>query len=328
LVLELEQAWDRALALIGRAGEFGRRDEEGGTIYGWYPAKPGEEPGVDYRVAWLRHIVYAPLDDRELGSLERELGRPLPDTLRRFYTECANGVSMLGDDVEIYGFRRGSLLDPFELDVEGSRVPTDATASHVFFGSWGDDNNPLYLDADDDRVHLSGRNSVEPLRTWSGLGEFLVSTLEEHSSCWDENGRRVAPLPVPDEVAEPTPTPRRALSVPADLAERADLIRQALAEAPQNLKVGDAVVRLASPDELGELQVGYGVGPDGDDLGGNDPGDWRASWLVVGRDEDLGDPFFVDLADPSLPVFTAMHGAGTWDPRPVAPSWQHFLAST
>ena len=129
-------------------------------------------------------------------------------------------------------------------------------------------------------------------------------------------------------MAGPTPTPRRALSVPADLAERADLIRQALAEAPRELKVGDGVVRLATPDELGDLQVGYGVDPDGEDLSGNARGDWRAGWVVIGGDEDLGDPLFVDLADASLPVFTAMHGAGTWDPRPVAPSWQHFLAST
>jgi hypothetical protein len=87
------------------------------------------------------------------------------------------------------------------------------------------------------------------------------------------------------------------------------------------------IVRLATPDELGELQVGYGVGPDGEDLTGDAPGDWRPSWLVIGTDEDLGDPVFVDLDDANLPVFTAMHGAGTWDPRPVAPSLQHLLAS-
>jgi hypothetical protein len=326
-MLELAEPWERLLALIGRAREFGRRDEEGGTIYGWYPAKPGEDPVVDGRAAWLRHVVYTPLEDRELGRLERRLGRPLPGTLRHFYRACANGLSLLGDDVEIYGLRRGLLLDPFELEVETSRVPSDATARHVFFGSWGDNKNPLYLDADDDRVHLSGRNSVQALRTWSGLGEFLVATVEEYSRCWDAGGRRVAPLPVPDEVAEPTPTVRRELSVSGDLAERAELMRQALGEAPQELKVGDGVVRLATPDELDDLQVGYGVGPDGDDLSGNARGDWRASWIVIGVEEDLGDPVFVDLADAKLPVFTAMHGAGTWDPRPVAPSFQHLLAS-
>jgi hypothetical protein len=52
-------------------------------------------------------------------------------------------------------------------------------------------------------VHLSGLNSVSPLRTWAGLGEFLVSTLEEYSSCWGAGGRRVGALPVPEEAAEP-----------------------------------------------------------------------------------------------------------------------------
>ena len=324
---ELERAWERALALIRRAGEFGRHDEEGGTIYGWYPAGPDGEPLEDFGTEWLRHFVYTPLDDREVGSLERQLGRPLPNTLRRFYTACANGVELLGDDVAIYGLRRGSLLDPYDVGVETLEVPSDATAGHVFFGSWGDDRNPLYLDADDDRVHLSGRNSVQPLRTWSCLGEFLVTTLEEYSNCWDASGRRVAPLPVPEEAAEPPATVRRELSVPADLAERAELIRQALAEAAQALKVGDGVVRLARPDELGELQVGYGIGPGGEDLTGHDRGDWRASWIVIGVDEDLGDPYFVDLADAELPVFTAIHGAGAWEPQPIARSLQHLLAS-
>jgi hypothetical protein len=323
---ELGQAWERALALIQCASEFGRHRDRRGTIYGWYPAKPGEEPLVDFRVAWLRHIVYDPLDDREVGSLERRLGRALPDGLRRFYTGCANGLELLGDDVAVYGFRRRVALDPYELELETTKAPTDATASHFFFGSWGDDRNLLYLDADDDRVHLSGLNSVSPLRTWSGLGELLVSTLEEYSSCWDADGRRTGALPTPEEAAEPTATPRRELSVPSDLRDRVELLREALSEAPETLQVGDGVVRLASPDALGELQLGFGVGPDGDDLSGEQSGDWRASWIVIGIEEDLAGPFFVDLAEPDMPVFTAMHGAGRWDPQPVAPSLQKLLA--
>jgi hypothetical protein len=46
-----------------RASEFGRHDDQGGTIFGWYPAKPGEAPLVDARVAWLRHTIYDPHPD-------------------------------------------------------------------------------------------------------------------------------------------------------------------------------------------------------------------------------------------------------------------------
>jgi hypothetical protein len=324
---ELERAWERALGVIQRAATFGRQREKGGTIYGWWPAKPGEKPSIDHRVAWLRHVVYDPLDERELDSLERQLGRALPDVLRRFYTGCANGVDLLGGDVAVYGLRRGVLLDPYELELETIEAPADATASHAFFGSWGGENNLLYLDADDDRVHLSGRSSVSPLRTWAGLGEFLVATLEEYASCWDADGRRLGTLPVPEEPAEPIAAPRRELRVPEDLRDRVEQLREALSEAPESLDVGDGVVRLASPDELGGLQLGFGIGPDGDDLSGAKPGDWRASWIVIGIDEDLGDPFFVDLAGPDMPVFTAMHGAGSWDPQPVAPSLRTLLVS-
>ena len=51
-----------------------------------------------------------------------------------------------------------------------------------------------------------------------------------------------------------------------------------------------------------------------------------AEWLVIGRDEDLGDPLFVDLSSNALfadlssnalSVFTAEHGAGRWESVPV-----------
>jgi len=326
-MLELEEAWESARGLIERAGEFGRHDAQGGTIFGWYPAKPGEAPLVGSRIAWLRHTVYDPLSDDELGALERKLDRPLPDTLRRFYTECANGVELLGNDVTVYGLPRGLLLDPFDLEVETIEAPGDALARHVFFGSWGGDKNLLYLDADDDRIHLAGLNSVSALRTWEGVGELLVTTLEAHLSCWDAGGARVGILPVPEEAAEAVSTPLRELDVPSDLVERAQLLNAALAEAPESVRIGDGLVRLVSPDELGEMQLGFGVGPDGADLSDDKPGDWRASWLVIGLDEDVGDPLFVDLADPSMPVFTAVHGAGSWDPHPVAPSLRKLLVS-
>jgi hypothetical protein len=56
-MVQLQDAWERALALIERAAEFGRHDMGGGTVVGWYPSKPGEAPRVRGRTAWLRHWV-------------------------------------------------------------------------------------------------------------------------------------------------------------------------------------------------------------------------------------------------------------------------------
>ena len=77
-------------------------------------------------------------------------------------------------------------------------------------------------------------------------------------------------------------------------------------------------VTLLSADELGEAQIGYGVGPHGEALDGDAPGDWKRSWLVVAREGLLGDPIFVDLESDGLRVFTAMHGAGAWEPEQIA----------
>jgi hypothetical protein len=65
-------------------------------------------------------------------------------------------------------------------------------------------------------------------------------------------------------------------------------------------------------DTLDEEQAGY------------DGPDWKESWLVVARDEACGDPIFIDAADPQFPVYTAMHGEGTWLARPIAPSLRKF----
>ena len=56
-----------------------------------------------------------------------------------------------------------------------------------------------------------------------------------------------------------------------------------------------------------------------------DVGDWKRSWLVIGYEDSLGDPLFVDLSAPELPVFTAAHGEGEWNPVLVASSFSGFI---
>lgn len=118
-----------------------------------------------------------------------------------------------------------------------------------------------------------------------------------------------------------------ALDLPPELSRSYTLVCDLLAEAPQTVTVGDATYEFASPSALPLTQQGYSVSPEGEDLTGSRDGEWRAAWLVVGWDEDLSDPLFVDLAEDALPVFTAMHGAGKWEPEPVAPSLATLLTS-
>ena len=53
--------------------------------------------------------------------------------------------------------------------------------------------------------------------------------------------------------------------------------------------------------------------------------DWQPQWFVIGMETLIGDPVFVDLDDPNLPVFTAMHGMGSWRAVRLAPSLEGFL---
>ncbi len=77
---------------------------------------------------------------------------------------------------------------------------------------------------------------------------------------------------------------------------------------------------------LEDAQVGYSRTPDGKSLVGQNGGAWKANWMVIGRETCCGDPIFVDVEDASVPVFTAMHGEGSWNPQQIAISIEAFAA--
>lgn len=88
---------------------------------------------------------------------------------------------------------------------------------------------------------------------------------------------------------------------------------------------GSEGFRVYTPEELEKAQVGYAKHPDGTDLTGQEEGDWKREWIVIGYDTNLGDPYFVDTGNEQLTVYTAMHGAGAWDPHIVSPALGNFL---
>lgn len=79
--------------------------------------------------------------------------------------------------------------------------------------------------------------------------------------------------------------------------------------------------------ELAESQLGYSVDPDGENLVTGKEGDWQATWVVIGQDMNLGDPYFVDFAQEKLPVYTAMHGSGSWEAEIVSETLDGFIKS-
>ncbi|MGE6540550.1 hypothetical protein [Bacillus luti] len=77
-------------------------------------------------------------------------------------------------------------------------------------------------------------------------------------------------------------------------------------------------IELFNSEEIQEGQLGYSVDGEGQSLIGNEEGDWKEGWIVIGLDSYLGDPIFVDSNDENCPVYTAMHGEEDWEPECIA----------
>jgi hypothetical protein len=93
---------------------------------------------------------------------------------------------------------------------------------------------------------------------------------------------------------------------------------------PREVSFGITRLTIARGEEIQAAQLGYSINSEGRSLAGQDDGDWRSSWIVIGKDCSLGDPVFIDSAHPNNAVYKAAHGQGRWDPIPVASSLQNF----
>lgn len=85
----------------------------------------------------------------------------------------------------------------------------------------------------------------------------------------------------------------------------------------QDVALGYSEINFFSNKKLIEEQVGFRVDLKGNSLITGNPGDWQEEWLVIAIDS-LGDPIFVDTSLPQLPVLTATHGEGVWEPEMIA----------
>lgn len=83
--------------------------------------------------------------------------------------------------------------------------------------------------------------------------------------------------------------------------------------------------------ELNKAQRGFGViGTNPVDANENslpvEQGSWQASWQVFARDTEMGDPYFVDINQLDLPVYTGFLGDQGWEIEQVATSLTAYVA--
>ncbi len=88
-------------------------------------------------------------------------------------------------------------------------------------------------------------------------------------------------------------------------------------------------VRLLATSELLGEQKGYALDERGEPISQPRPSGWRSSWVLIGHSTLLGDPYFLDVsavdAEGDCPVYTAMSGTDSWQPKLCASSFATFL---
>ncbi|MFL0801868.1 MAG: hypothetical protein K6L80_15555 [Agarilytica sp.] len=81
---------------------------------------------------------------------------------------------------------------------------------------------------------------------------------------------------------------------------------------------------LFGSEEIENGQLGYAVSKDGLPLYGENEGQWKKEWYVIGYESGCGDPIFIDTNQEILPVYTAAHGSGAWKKSLMAESIEMF----
>jgi hypothetical protein len=88
-------------------------------------------------------------------------------------------------------------------------------------------------------------------------------------------------------------------------------------------------VRLFPSSEITREQAAFARQEETPQRGAHREGEWRKSWIVVAQSSLLGDPYFLDVskldAEGDCAVYTAMSGAGRWEPLLCGSTFAQFL---
>jgi len=97
------------------------------------------------------------------------------------------------------------------------------------------------------------------------------------------------------------------------------LDKKALYFGPQGFELANTETSLM------HAQHGFSLKPDNTPLASEEAANWQGNWLVIATDTELGDPYFIDVEQAHLPVYTAMITDNNWQAQPVANSLANFM---
>jgi len=88
-------------------------------------------------------------------------------------------------------------------------------------------------------------------------------------------------------------------------------------------------VRLFPSAEIAREQHGFVLNEDGTPRDAGKDAEWKKTWVLIAQSSLLGDPYFLDVAkldaEGDCAVYTAMSGAGRWEPCLCGSTFAQFL---
>jgi hypothetical protein len=133
--------------IIEQAKSFGFRElENGARLYGHVPHVAPQ--------AWL-HLLFAPLSDQDVMSLEKNMGQTIPSDFREFLF-VTNGIGLFSCSLSIYGKRTSyvrtgdAAWQPFCIVTANTlERPEHIKPWQIVIGSYQSDGSKLFLDGKD-----------------------------------------------------------------------------------------------------------------------------------------------------------------------------------
>lgn len=153
--------------------------------------------------AWL-HVLFPPLTPAEIETMEKQLGRLLPDDFKDFL-QRANGLKLFSYRVSVFGLRKNFAREGDEAwqpsnlvshNQEGDR-PDGSPGNVIYFAADDGGNSWCFFEFDGDgyRVGKTDRHDFRPLAYWPDFGAWLVDEIESLEILFDSDGAMTAKPP-------------------------------------------------------------------------------------------------------------------------------------
>jgi hypothetical protein len=150
-------------------------------------------------LAWL-HKIYAPLSNGQIQQLEATLRVKIPEDYEAFL-KVSNGLGVF-QKMNLYGYRsnyqrtvEAAQVQPFDILRPNIWERPSNAGPHVFYiggytagnGAW------IYLDANDNTVHLCERWQATSRYHWDSFVDFLGSEINRLMPLFDKEGKSLSP---------------------------------------------------------------------------------------------------------------------------------------